>query len=58
MSDFDRTLILVCDKDTGEWSIIHQSVDDAAANEEAQNVRKADNQTPIIAIRTGDFINY
>lgn len=58
MSEFDRTIILVCDKETGEWSIVHQSNDSDAAIDEAQKIRETDKQTPLIAIRTGDFINY
>ena len=58
MSEFDKHIVLVCDKETGDWSIVHQSKKALPAKEEAFKVIKSDKTTPVIMINTADFINF
>lgn len=55
---FDKTLLLVCDKTTGEWSLVHQSSEANPAELEADKIRLVDAQTPLIIIDTANFINF
>jgi hypothetical protein len=55
---YDRFLILVCDRDTGDWSIMHASADADSALDVAQEKRDTGDDSPMILLNTADFVNF
>lgn len=55
---YDRFLILVCDRETGDWSIMHSSKDADGALDEAKAKRDTGDDSPMILLNTADFINF
>jgi len=55
---YDRHLILICDRETGEWSIMHESKDSESATRAALDKREGGDDSPMIEIDTADFINF
>jgi hypothetical protein len=57
-TQYDRFLVLVCDDETGDWSIMHSSKDADSAIDTAQEKRDSGDRSPIILLNTADFINF
>lgn len=54
----DKWLVLVGDPETGAWSLVSQTLDEAPARNFEQEMTEGGDPSPRIVIYSGDFVQF